>query len=213
MALSEISLRERKSAKLKLLILETTKNQLQHTNFNDIHVIDICKKVDISKVTFFRYFPQKEDVLLYLLRVWAYKTAVRLNKEHLKGLKAVNFIFDQYAELCDNYPSLMLHLIKYYAITNIVLKPISIKKAEKTLLYPNDETAIQQEILSFDRLLEKHLLEAIFNTEITKSSNVEDMVSMLLTTTYGSILVAKMRQLPLKSLLKKNVKFALNAYL
>ncbi len=213
MAKLDISLRERKSAKLKLLILDKTKQQLQKRNFNDIHVSDICKEVGISKVTFFRYFPQKEDVLLYLLRVWAFRTSVHLNEQQIKGLQAVNSIFAQHANLCPKHPSLMQHLIKYYAVADTVLKPISIKKAEKALLFPNSEEAIKQEILSFDKLLEKHLLEAIFNTEITKSSHVEDMVSMLLTTTYGSILVSKLRQLPLKGLLKKNITSVLNSYM
>ncbi len=213
MAANEPSLRDRKSAKLKLLILDKTRLRLQHHNFNDIHVADICKEVDISKVTFFRYFPQKEDVLLYLLRVWAYKTAVHLNNEEIKGIKAVNYIFDQYTDLCDKHPSLMQHLIKYYAVSDRVLKPISIKKAEKQQLFPNSERAVSQEILSFEKLLEKHILEAIFNTEITKSSHVNDIVAMLLTTTYGSILIAKMRQLPLKGLLKKNVSSIINSYM
>ena len=207
-----LSIRERKSAKLKLLILSTTQAALKTTNFSDIHVKEICKEVDISKVTFFRYFHQKEDVLLYLLRIWAFKTSVSIQKQQLTGLKAVHYIFDQFADLCEKHPSMMLHLIKYYAVTDIVLKPISIKKAEKILLFPEMEKIAEFEILAFDKLLEKHLLEGIFNTEITKSSNVEDMVSMLLTTVYGSIIVSKMRQFPLKSLLKKNISSILNSY-
>lgn len=213
MSIPVISLRERKSAKLKLLILKTTQEALRKQNFTEIHVKDICKTVGISKVTFFRYFPQKEDILLYLLRTWAFKTSVHLQKNQIKGLAAVRYIFDQYADLCEKHPSLMLHLIKYYAVTDIVVKPISIKKAEKALLFPEIEDVINFEILSFEKLLEKHLLEAIFHTEITKSSNVDDLVVMLLTTTYGSIVVSKLKQLPLKGLLKKNITSILNSYI
>ena len=212
MVASNLSVREKKSAKLKLLILSTTQKALQHKNFSEIHVKDICQEVGISKVTFFRYFPQKEDVLLYILRIWAFKTAVQLNKENKSGLIAVSSIFEQLADLCEKLPSMMLHLIKYYAVTDIILKPISIKKAEKLLLFPHEENIMNFEILAFDKLLEKHLLEAIFKTEITRSSNVEDMVSMLLTTTYGSIIVSKLKQFPLKGLLKKNVTSVLNSY-
>ncbi|WKK80267.2 TetR/AcrR family transcriptional regulator [Marivirga arenosa] len=212
MANSEISLRERKSAKLKLLILSTAKTELQKSNFQDLHVTNLCEKVGISKVTFFRYFPQKEDLLLYFLRVWSFEISMELLSNETKGIKAVKYIFDRYGDLCENYSSVILHLIKYHAVSPTVLKPISIKKAEKYLLFPNHEGVQHMEVLAFDKLLEKYILEAIFQTEITKSSNVSDMVSMLLTTTYGSILVAKMKQIPVKGMLKKNINSVLETF-
>lgn len=212
MAKGELTIRDRKAAKLKLLILTFTKNLLLYKNFSDIHVMDICKGVGISKVTFFRYFPQKEDILLYTLRVWAFETSIKIQDKSFTGLKAVHYIFEQYGELCDKYASLILHLIKYHAGTNTVLKPISIKKAEKVMLYPKVENIQDFEVLAFDKMLEKHLLEAIFNTEVTRSSDVNDMVRMLLTVTYGSILVSKMKQLPVKALLKKNVSSVLETF-
>ncbi|RUA27314.1 MAG: hypothetical protein DSY77_17600 [Bacteroidetes bacterium] len=212
MLTDELSLRERKAAKLKLLILSLAKEMLLNKNFSDIHVTEICKEANISKVTFFRYFPQKEDLLLYFMRVWSFEISVSLEKQGLKGLKAVNYIYDRYGDLCERYGSMILHLIKYHAASSKVLKPISIKKAEKYLLFPDFEGVKQMEVLSFDKLLEKYLLEAIFQTEITKSSNVNDMVGMLLTNTYGSILVAKMKQLPVKALLKKNINAILETF-
>lgn len=205
MANDDISVRDRKAAKLKLLILSHTKELLFRKNFNDIHVTEICKGVGISKVTFFRYFPQKEDILLYSMRVWAFEISIQIKEKSLEGLKAVNFIFDRYGELCDKYHTLVLHLIKYHAVADTVLKPISIKKAEKSILFPKHEGIQNFEVLAFDKLLEKHLLEAIFKTELTRSSDVNDMARVLLTITYGSVLVAKMKQLPIKALLKKNV--------
>lgn len=212
MAKGELTVRDRKAAKLKLLILTFTKDLLFRKNFSDIHVLDICKGVGISKVTFFRYFPQKEDILLYILRVWAFETSIKIQEKSLTGLKAVNYIFDRYGELCDQYASLVLHLIKYHAAAETVLKPISIKKAEKAILYPKIDNIQEFEVLAFDKLLEKHLLEAIFKTEVTQSSDVNDMVRMLLTVTYGSILVSKMKQLPIKALLKKNVSSVIETF-
>jgi len=212
MAFEGINLRERKSAKLKLLILSFAKTMLRERNFQDIHVTEICSKAGISKVTFFRYFPQKEDVLLYFMRVWAFEVSMELQKKDIRGIKAVKYIFDRYGDLCEHYHSAILHLIKYHAISPLVLKPISIKKAEKQLLFPSQNGVQQMEVLSFDKLLEKYVLEAIFQTEITKKSDVSEMVSMLLTSTYGSILVAKMRQLPVKAVLKKNIVAVLETF-
>ena len=206
------SLRDRKSAKLKLLILSISKTMLQNRNFHDIHVMDLCKKAGISKVTFFRYFPQKEDLLLYFMRVWSFELSIEMQTNNLKGLKAIKFIFDRYGDICENYHSAILHLIKYHAISPLVLKPISIKKAEKQLLFPKLEGVDKLEVLAFDKLLEKYTLEAIFQTEITRSSDVSDLVSILLTTTYGSILVSKMKQTPVKATLKKNISALLETF-
>lgn len=212
MVTEAISLRERKSAKLKLLILANAKSMLRQQNFQDIHVTELCKKADISKVTFFRYFPQKEDLLLYLMRVWSFELSIEIQQKEMRGLKAIRFIFDRYGDLCEYYHSAILHLIKYHAVSPLVLKPISIKKAEKQLLFPQYEGVQQIEVLSFDKLLEKYCLEAIFNTEIRRSSDVVEMVNMLLTTTYGSILVAKMKQNPVKAVLKKNITAVLETF-
>lgn len=212
MAVVDLSIRERKAAKLKLLILSSAKELLLKKSFNEIYVNEICDIVGVSKVTFFRYFPQKEDILLYFMRVWSFEISIDTNKKRLDGLKAVHYIFERYGDLCEKYKSMILHLIKYHAGSETVLKPISIKKAEKQILFPNQDGIQLVEVLAFDKLLEKHLLEAIFNTEITKSSDVSDMVRMLLTVTYGSILVAKMKHLPVKALLKKNVNAVLETF-
>lgn len=208
----ELTLRERKAAKLKLLILSLVKNMLIEHSFHDIHVLDICKKANVSKVTFFRYFPQKEDVLLYFMRIWSFEVNMDLQKQRINGSKAVKYIFDRYGDLCENYNSMILHLIKYHAASPTAIKPVSIKRAEKQLLFPNESEVQQVEVLGFDKLLEKYLLEAIFRTEITKRSDVNEMASMLLTTTYGSILVAKMKQLPVKAFLTKNINSVMETF-
>lgn len=212
MSNTEVSLRERKAAKLKLLILEVTRKKLASRNFQDIHVKEICEEVGISKVTFFRYFPQKEDVLLYYIRIWGFHITVELEQRNVSGLKAVRYIFEKFGEQCSRYPSLMLHVIKYYAESEKMPKPINIKKAEKIQLYPQKEGIEKLEVLAMDRLLEKHLLDAIFNTEVTKTSDVADMVRILMTVMYGSILVAKTKQLPVNVLLKKNIDSVINTF-
>ena len=54
-----MSLRKEKAARLKLAVFEQTLKLIGKRPFDDLYVEDICEKVKISKVTFFKYFPNQ----------------------------------------------------------------------------------------------------------------------------------------------------------
>lgn len=197
--------RQKKAALLKLKIMEETMAQLEHKDFSQIHVLEICKQTKISKVTFFRYFPQKEDILLYILRMWLLELMVNSAKQPKKGKAAIVNLFNNLTRFCDKYPSLFPHILKHYAEADVAIKPINIKPAEKELRFPEVKDINSYELLSIDRLLERHLLEAVFHKEINKSSNVDEMVRLFQSMLYGSILVSKLKNFPLSQLIKRNV--------
>ena len=60
--------RELKSANIKVSILNATLELLQNRNFDQVYVTDICERCNISKVTFFKYFPSKGGYSLLLLQ-------------------------------------------------------------------------------------------------------------------------------------------------
>ena len=59
-----MSLQKEKAARLKVQVLDHTLKLIEKKSFDDLYVDDLCAKVKISKVTLFKYFPQKEDILL-----------------------------------------------------------------------------------------------------------------------------------------------------
>ncbi|MDH5475586.1 MAG: TetR/AcrR family transcriptional regulator, partial [Cyclobacteriaceae bacterium] len=63
-------IRNIKAARIKTKILEETKSLIGKGSFKDLYVAELCERVKISKVTLFKYFPQKEDILLYYQRIW-----------------------------------------------------------------------------------------------------------------------------------------------
>ena len=73
-----MSLRKEKAARLKLAVLEQTVRLIGKKPFDDLYVEDICDKVKISKVTLFKYFATKEDILSYYFRVWCLRRVVEL---------------------------------------------------------------------------------------------------------------------------------------
>jgi AcrR family transcriptional regulator len=205
-----MSLRKEKAARLKLSVLEQIIRLIGKKSFDDLYVDEICDKVKISKVTLFKYFPQKEDILLYYFRVWLLKRAVELREKPKEGLAGIHFLFEKLSEECEMYPGIVLSLFGYLADLRRPPKPFPLKPEEKKLLFPDVKDVLLVEIQSLDQLFEKFSLEAIFKKEITKSSSTRDLTNLFTSLFYGSVLTAHLLQFDqLKFFFKRNVDMAL----
>ena len=205
-----MSLRKEKAARLKLSVLDHTIRLIGKKSFDDLYVDEICEKVKISKVTLFKYFPQKEDILLYYFRVWCLKRAVELHDKPKEGLAGITFLFDKLSEDCELHPGIILSLFGYLADLRRPPKPFPLKPEEKKLLFHDHKDIQLIEILSLDQMFEKFCLESIFRKEITKSSNTRDLTNLLTSLFYGSVLTAHLLQLDqLKFFFKRNVEMTL----
>ncbi len=201
-----MNLRKEKAARLKIQILEAIRKLIGKRPFEDLYVDDLCARVKISKVTFFKYFPQKEDILLYYFRIWCLERAVEIKTKPREGLQAIYFLSDKLSEECENHPGLMLSLIGYLADLKRPPKPFTVRPEEKQLLFPDREELHSVEILSLDQMLEKFALEAIFKKEITKTSSTRDITNLFMTVLLGSIVTAHINQIsPLKFFFRKNI--------
>ncbi len=205
-----MGLRKEKAARLKLSILDATVKLIGKKSFKDLHIDEICAKVKISKVTLFKYFPQKEDILLYYFRVWCLKRAVELHQKPKEGMAGFTFIFDKMSEDAEIKPGIILSLLAYLADLNRTIRPFPVKVDEKKLLFPDVANVQSIEIQSVDQMFEKFSLEAIFNKEITKTSSTRDITQVLLSVFYGSVLTAHVNQItPLKNFFRKNLDLAI----
>ena len=203
-----MNLRKEKAARLKIQILETTIKLIGKKPFEDLYVDDLCEKVKISKVTFFKYFPQKEDILLYYFRIWCLERAIEIKNKPKEGMQGIYFLSDKLSEECENHPGLMLSLIGYLADIKRPPKPFTVKPEEKRLLFPDREEVDTLEILSLDQMLEKFTLEAIFKKEITKASGTREISNLFLSVLLGSVVTAHINQIsPLKFFFRKNIDF------
>ena len=201
-----MSLRKEKAARLKVQVLEHTLKLVGKKAYDDIYVEDICEKVKISKVTFFKYFPQKEDVLLYHFRIWCLGRSVELKHKPKEGIQGVYYLLDKLSEECENHPGLMLSLIGYLSDFKRPPKPFPVKPEEKKLVFPDVEDVSSIEILSLDQMLEKFTLDAIMKREITKTSSTRDITNLFSTIFLGSIITAHLsQQAPLKLFFRRNL--------
>lgn len=205
-----MSLRKEKAARLKLAVLDNTIRLIGKKSFDDLYVEEICAKVKISKVTLFKYFPQKEDILLYYFRTWCLKRAVEFRDKPKEGIAGITFLFDKLAEDCESHPGIILSLVAYLADLKRPPKPFPLKAEEKKFLFPEEKDIHLVEIQSVDQMFEKFALEAIFKKEITKSASTRDLTNLLTTIFYGSVVTAHIQQLsPVKFFFRKNVEMVL----
>jgi AcrR family transcriptional regulator len=201
-----MGLRKEKAARLKLAILDGTLKLIGKKSFDDLLVDEICARVKISKVTLFKYFPQKEDILLYYFRLWCLRRAVELNDKPKEGVAGITFLFDKLSEDAEAHPGIILSLFAYLADIRRTLRPFPVKVEEKKLLFPDLENIAAIEIQSIDQMFEKFSLEAIFKKEITKTSSTRDITQVLISIFYGSVLTAHVNQIStLKIFFRKNI--------
>ncbi|MBX2966774.1 MAG: helix-turn-helix transcriptional regulator [Cyclobacteriaceae bacterium] len=201
-----MSLRKEKAARLKVHVLDSTLKMIGRRPFADLYVDDLCARVKVSKVTFFKYFPQKEDLLLYYFRIWCLDRAVELSDKPREGIQGIYYLCDKLSEACEKHPGLMLSLLGYLADVKRTPKPFPVKVEEKMILYPERNDIQTLEIQSLDQMLEKFTLEAIFRKEITRSSSTRDISNLFTTILLGSIVTGHINQIsPLKFFFKKNI--------
>jgi AcrR family transcriptional regulator len=201
-----MSLRKEKAARLKLSVLEHTLKLIGRRPFEDLYVDDICKRVKISKVTLFKYFPVKEDILSYFFRVWCLRRAVELKEKPKEGIQAIYFVFDKLSEDYDQYPGIILSLVAYLSSPKRPPKPFPLKVEEKILLFPHVQDIQSVDISSIDQMFEKFALEAVFKKEVTKTSSTRDITNLLTAVFYGSIVSLHVNQVnPSKQFVRRNV--------
>lgn len=201
-----MSLRKEKAARLKLAVLEHTLKLIGRRPFEDLYVDDICKRVKISKVTLFKYFPVKEDILSYYFRVWCLRRAVELKERPKEGIQGVYFLFDKLSEDFDQHPGILLSLVAYLSSPKRPLKPFPLKVEEKKLLFPEIPDVQTIDIQSVDQMFEKFALEAVFKKEITKTSSTRDITNLMTTLFFGCLVTLQLNQVsPSKQFIRRNV--------
>lgn len=205
-----MSLRKEKSARLKVHIIEQTLKLVGKRSFEDLFVDDICDKVKISKVTFFKYFPQKEDLLMYYLRILCLHRTVELKEKPREGVQGIYYLFEKIGEEVERHPGVMLSMVAYIADMKRSIKPFPMKPEEKQLLYPSLQEIQTIEVSSLEQMLEQFILDAILKKEITRTTATRDITNLLMANLYGSIITAHTFQVPSpKQYLKRNAEWLL----
>lgn len=77
-SLEDFPLRQIKFVRTRNSVLKATTNLLKEKTFDEITVDEICLKSQISRGTFFNYFPQKSHIFYYYMRIFTIKIMQRI---------------------------------------------------------------------------------------------------------------------------------------
>lgn len=190
MGMLNIPLRERKKAKTKIALYEACLDMSVKQSFREMKVEDICAQVEVSKVTFFKCFPKKEDVLVYYMCVWLTKRWLEIDERGLQGWDAAKHLFACIVEDDRTRPGIMLRLVGLLAEEKMhPLMPI-LTDAEIQLLFPGREDQARAIDPNLYMLMQRIAEEAIAKGEATERYSVGQMTEMLFTIFYGTYLTA-----------------------
>ncbi|MED4603447.1 TetR/AcrR family transcriptional regulator [Paenibacillus validus] len=189
----QISLRELKKARAKLAIYEASLSLIGERSFRDMTVEDVCRKAEVSKVTFFKFFRQKEDLLIYFMRVWLTERLIELEENGKKGFDAIRHLFLHIQRSSAERPGLMLALIGF--LSELKMHPCmpELSEAEVQLLFPGNPELGGREP-RMDALFERSVREAAEAGELRQGVTPLEAAKVLVTIFYGAYLSAHMFQ-------------------
>jgi AcrR family transcriptional regulator len=187
---ASISLREIKKARSKLSIFKACLELVREKSFREVKVEEICEKAEVSKVTFFKFFQQKEDLLVYFMRIWLDQRLLELKNNPARGLDGIRFLFKSVAKGTNDRPKLMLSLISFLAEMNMHPEMPVLSEAEITLLFPGNEAFVHPAAPNLGELFYRFIEEAKEDCQISKERSTEDLVKVIFTIFYGAYLTA-----------------------
>ncbi|NHN29068.1 TetR/AcrR family transcriptional regulator [Paenibacillus agricola] len=188
---SDIPLRELKKARNKVALYEASLSLIANKTFREVMLDDICRKAEVSRVTFFKYFQRKEELLVYFMRVWLTNRILEIEAEGKREFSAVRHLLNKVAEQARETPGLMPSLISFLAEMKMHPCMPELSNAEIRLLFPGHEVIAAQEPNMF-ALFQSCMAEANQNGRLRKHVTVDMAVTTLFTIFYGAFLSAQL---------------------
>lgn len=193
----KLSLRERKKYQTTSSILEEFLKSLEDLSFQEIHIEDICDKVNISKVTFFRYFKTKEEVLDYFVLRWCYQRSLEIDRNAYRGLEGIHRVFQSAAEI-PSAKKILVSLVHYYSKIKEGKPPFKeLSEYERYVISDSSTEELQVGILSLREIM-LHYLNQIKGIESKKSFYADHLITLF----YGVPFQIHIQMLDPKSLSK-----------
>ena len=189
----EFSLRERKYAQTKSDLLHAALAALDHKTLDEISVREICEAVPVSASTFFNYFSTKRDVLAYYLQIWMVRVRVRVRnviEETESGIRAVEAIFDETAQMVSPHPRVMCELVAYYAVGIPQEGPPPLTGAELALHFPHLRAAPRESTDLYD-LLGEGLRRAVAREELPHKTDTLSVLVILMNIFFATFVTAR----------------------
>lgn len=191
MNINDIPLRELKKAKSKIALYEAGLLFTQDRMFKDVLLDDICRTAGISRVTFFKFFGKKEDLLVYYMRVWLTRRIIEIDQQRLRGFDAMRLILQQIADDTRANEGIMPSLIAFLSEMNMHCSMPKLSEAEVALLFPGQEE-MGAESPDMFALFSRCMDEAREDGALKPEIETQAAVPFLISTFYGSFLTSRL---------------------
>jgi len=181
------TLRERKFARTRLALAAATTHHLEAAPFETLSVKALCERVQISEATFFNYFPKKEDLIVYLDRLWT----LELNwygqqaARQQRGLAVIEALFRYTSIQIQKKPGLMGEIIAHEARARERHPGPEITPAERMLAFSDLDGIDALPDDSLESLLRGALQAAIEQGELPANTAIAAAMVGLVSIFYG----------------------------
>ncbi len=181
------SLRERKFAKTRLSLAEVAAQHMEVAAFETLSVKALCERVQVSEATFFNYFPKKDDLIVYLDRLWTLELNwyARQSAEQHSGLAVIEAMFRYTAIQVQKKPGLMGEIIAHEARARERSADPKITRAERMLAFPDLDGIGEMPDDSLEHILRAALQEGIDRGELPANTAVTAAMVGLVSIFYG----------------------------
>lgn len=181
------SLRERKFAKTRLALAEAVTHHLEAASFDTLSVKALCERVQISEATFFNYFPKKEDLIVYLDRLWTLELNWYGRQAALqgKGLAVIEALFRYTSIQIQKKPGLMAEIIAHEALARERRDGPEITPAERLMAFSDLDGIAELSDESLEGLLRASLESAIEQGTLPANTAISAAMVGLVSIFYG----------------------------
>ena len=201
--LEKLPLRERKHATLKLKILDCLILKLESKSLEEISVKEMAKELEISEMTFYNYFKNKKELIIYFIELWNIEMnrSIQLAKP-LSSVEALFLVYELSAAKMEQNHQFIMEIIAFIALNGTPKKDLKISNAEIIIAFGS---LFSYEVGGFKELILPLLSSAIENKEI-KKQNIDVLFTALYNTFLATpLLVNKESVRTLKELYKKQL--------
>jgi AcrR family transcriptional regulator len=192
-SVKDIPLQKRKQYRARLALLDSTIELIREKPLAEITVEEICEEVEVSRATFFRYFPRKVDVIFYFIRLWNIEIMWHIDKLSgtISGLGTVEFVYELAAKLFKNHPRLFSELITLRTfeqqnfLESLQNYKETVSKAECRLRFPDMEGIDLIPHRPLYTIMQDGFKEAIRNGELPADTDIRRIIISSASIFYG----------------------------
>lgn len=195
--------RELNKAQTRLNLLEAVYRLSETISFKELKVKTLAEASAITEMTFFNYFQKKEDILNYMMGIWAVDLAALQLRQPLQGKAAIRRLFSHTAQQVEAHPRLMAHFVASLLTRDIDPQGLQIEASDRYLRYPELPQLQSATIPSGNEMLLQHLAEI----DAEKGLNRDPMPILLQLAScfYGDMIVAHTAGLALDELYRRSL--------